>query len=95
MRNITLAIDEHVLDEVRQIAARNKTTVNGMVRAYLTTLASKESRTARARERLAELARTSEGRLGEDWVWRREDAYEDRLFPRHKHPPVPGSGEGG
>jgi hypothetical protein len=95
MKNITLAIDEHVLDEVRQIAARNKTTVNGLVRDYLTKLASEKSRIAHARERLAELARTSEGRLGEDWVWRREDAYEDRLFPRHKRPPVPGSGEGG
>jgi hypothetical protein len=88
MKNITLSIDEQVLDEVRQIAARNRTTVNGMVRDYLVRLASEQSRIAQARERLLELARTSEGRLGKDWKWNREDAYEGRVFPRHQRPSV-------
>ena len=86
MKNITLSVDEHVLDEVRQIAARNKTTVNGMVREYLTRLASQESRIAQARAGLEKLIETSTGRLGSDYVWNREDAYEGRIFPRHEHP---------
>jgi predicted nucleic acid-binding protein len=35
-KNITFAIDEEVLDRVRVIAAQQKTTVNAMVRAFLT-----------------------------------------------------------
>ena len=35
MKNITLAVDEDVLDRVRVIAAERKTTVNGLVREYL------------------------------------------------------------
>jgi hypothetical protein len=88
MKNITLSIDEQVLHEVRQIAARNKTTVNAIVREHLTNLAHHESRQAEARRRLLELAETSEGRLGPDWKWNREDAYEGRVLPRHEHPPL-------
>jgi hypothetical protein len=88
MKNITLSVDEHVLDEVRQIAARQRTTVNAMVRDYLTRLASEDSRIAQARERLLDLARASEGRLGQDWKWNREDAYEGRVLPRHQRSPV-------
>ena len=39
MKNITLAIDETVLDEVREIAARRRTTVNAIVRNYLAHIA--------------------------------------------------------
>jgi hypothetical protein len=35
MKNITLAIDEKVLDRVRVIAAERKTTVNALVRDFL------------------------------------------------------------
>jgi hypothetical protein len=85
MKNITLAVDETVLDEVRQIAARRRTTVNAMVREYLMRLASEEDRIAEARKGLRELMRTSTARLGPDYAWNREDAYEERLLPRHKH----------
>jgi hypothetical protein len=88
MKNITLSIDDSVLEEVRQIAARNKTTVNAIVRDHLTRLSQQESRQAEARRRLLELAETSSGRLGPGWKWNREDAYEGRLLPRHEHPPV-------
>jgi metal-responsive CopG/Arc/MetJ family transcriptional regulator len=90
MKNITLSIDEQVLDEVRQIAARNRTTVNGMVRDYLSRLASEEGRIAEARKGLLELIEHSTGRLGPDYVWNREDAYEGRIFPRHEHPDLRG-----
>jgi predicted transcriptional regulator len=90
MKNVTLSIDEHVLDEVRQIAARQRTTVNAMVREYLTRLASEESRIAEARQGLRELMKQSTARLGPDYVWNREDAYEGRLLPRHEHPDLRG-----
>ena len=55
MKNLTLAIDDTVLDEVRQIAARRRTTVNALVRDYLTRVAAEEGRTAEARKELREL----------------------------------------
>ena len=34
MKNITLAIDEEILDKVRIVAAEKRTTVNAMVRNF-------------------------------------------------------------
>ncbi len=83
-KNITLAIDENVLDEVREIAARRRTTVNALVRDYLTAIAAEESRIAEARKGLKELMSKSTARMGPDYVWNREEIYEDRLLPRHQ-----------
>ena len=64
-KNITLAIDEDLLDRVRVIAALEKTTVNAMVRDYLTEVASKKNRTAKIRQRLALRSRQSDGEVGD------------------------------
>ena len=94
MKNITLAMDEEVLRGVRRYAAEHDTTVNALVREYLTGLVDFEKRAAEARKRLGQMSEQSEGRLGPDWKWNREDAYEGRLFPRHKHSDLRGFGEG-
>jgi hypothetical protein len=94
MKNITLAIDEEVLRGVRRYAAEHDTTVNALVRDYLTGLVDFEKRAAEARKRLGKLSEQSEGRLGPDWKWNREDAYEGRLFPRHQRSDLRGFGEG-
>jgi hypothetical protein len=75
MKNITLSIDDRVLAAVKQVAARQSTTVNAMVREYLTRLATQEDRQKRARQRLLELSDTSEGRMG-DQKWERERLYD-------------------
>jgi hypothetical protein len=90
MKNITLSVEEKVLDEVRVIAARQRTTVNAMVRDYLTRLASEEDRIGDARKGLQQLIEQSTGRLGPEYVWNREDAYEGRILSRHKHPDLRG-----
>jgi hypothetical protein len=95
MKNITLAIEENILDDVREIAARRRTTVNGLVREYLTQLAAEESRVAEARKGLIELMDNSPGRLGPGYVWNREDAYAERLLPRHEHSDLRGGGTRG
>jgi hypothetical protein len=94
MKNITLAIDEEVLRGVRRYAAEHDTTVNALVRDYLTGLVDFEKRAAEARKRLGEMSERSEGRLGPDWKWNREEIYEDRLFPRHERSDLRGFGEG-
>ena len=95
MKNLTLAIDDHVLDEVREIAARRRTTVNALVRDYLTQVAAEDGRIAQARKELRELMDNSTARLGPDYKWNREELYADRMFPRYQHPDVRGDGETG
>ncbi len=82
-KNITLAIDEGVLDRVRVIAAERKTTVNAMVRDYLTETAEQVGRREAARRALLDLIDKSEGDMGSQ-KWNREKLYEDRMLPRHE-----------
>ncbi len=57
MKNITLAVEDEVLAEARKYAAANNTTINALVRDYLSRLARFESRSKKAREELLKLAR--------------------------------------
>ena len=76
MKNITLAIEDEVLDKVRIVAAEKKTTVNALVREFLTDLASRDERLAEARRQLLRLMDTSEGRMAPDWKFDREETHE-------------------
>lgn len=73
-KNITLAIDEDLLDKVRVIAAMEKTTVNAMVRDFLTDTAEKRDRTAKIRQRLVARSRAAKGAIGRI-SFRREDVH--------------------
>jgi len=74
-KNITLAIDEAVLEEARIYAAKRNTSVNGLVRDFLRGIAKQEDRTERARRRLRELAERSTLEVGEV-TWKRDDLYD-------------------
>lgn len=75
MKNITLSVDEKVLNAVRRVAADSGTTVNALVREHLTRLAEHSDRAAQARRKLRELSAASEARIGAS-RWRRDDLYE-------------------
>lgn len=75
MKNITLSVDDEVLEAVKAYAAQRKTTVNALVRAEFERLAKIESRTDRARRRIQELGQSSQGEMG-SVIWKREDLYE-------------------
>jgi len=75
MKNITLSVDEHVLAAVRRHAAEHDSTVNALVRDYLTNLAAHADRAKHARERLRQLSAQSQGRLGKK-TWTREDLHD-------------------
>jgi len=75
MKNITLSVDENVLAAVRRLAAERDSTVNGLVRDYLTNLAAHKSRADRARARLRQLSAQSQGRLGRK-TWSRDDLHD-------------------
>lgn len=94
-RNITLAIEDEILEVVRVVAAEEKTTVNAMVRDYLSGIAKQRGRRQEARAKFRELAQNSEARLGPNYVWNREDIYADRMLPRHERPDLRRDGESG
>jgi hypothetical protein len=75
MKNITLSVDDEVLAAVRRHAAERNSTVNALVREYLTTLAQHQDRARRARVRLRQLSKQSQGRLGKK-TWTREDLHD-------------------
>lgn len=75
MKNITLSVDEKVLAAVRRKAAEQNSTVNALVREYLTQLASHEDRAAQARKRLRELSSKSRAELGRK-RWTRDELHD-------------------
>jgi hypothetical protein len=95
MKNITLSVDDEVLAAVRRYASERNTTVNGLVREYLTQLATQNDRVAKARLRLKQLSEESTMDLG-SYKWNREELYErGGMLPRHEHPAVRGFQEPG
>jgi len=75
VKNITLSVDENVLAAVRRRAAECNSTVNALVRNYLTNLAAHDDRAKNARMRLRQLSKTSRGRLDKK-TWSREELHE-------------------
>lgn len=100
MKNVTLAIDETLLEQARSLAEKRKTSLNAMIRGLLAHEVEQEDRIAWAREgmrRLIEEAKAGRDGGGEPYVWNRRDAYderEDRLLSRHQRPDIRGFGEG-
>ena len=77
--NITLSIDETIVKKVRKIAVDRDTTLNAMVREYLTSVA--ESDAAIHKEQADRLMASTE-RLARDMgprSWTRDDLHEERL----------------
>ena len=75
MNNITLRVDNDILDAVRRYSAQKNSSVNALVREFLTNLAGHENRARRARARMRQLSKQSQGRLGSK-SWTRQDLHE-------------------
>ena len=75
MKNITLSVNEEVLDGARRYAAANRTSVNALVRDYLSHLAGREDRAKRAVASMLQLSKQSKGKL-DKITWTREDLYD-------------------
>jgi hypothetical protein len=76
MKKITLSIDDKILEKVRIVAAHKRTTVNALVRDFLTEIAGRDERQAEARKELLRLANASKGRMAPDWKFDREETHE-------------------
>ncbi len=75
MKNITLSVDERLLKVARRYAAERGTSVNAVVREFLTQLAEREDRARAARQRIRELADRSSAKIG-DKSWDRDDLHD-------------------
>ena len=75
MKNITLSIDEDVLVKVRLIAEEQKTTINSLVRDFLTSVATRDDRWADADKQMESLAGQSTMVVGPQ-TWTRDDLHE-------------------
>jgi hypothetical protein len=81
--NLTLTLEDEILRRARIRAIEQGTSVNAVVRAFLTSYAGMDDE-QRARQRFVDLARESNaGAEGGGRRWRREDLYEERTqWPR-------------
>ncbi len=75
MKNITLSVDEKVLTAVRRYAAEHDSSVNGLVREFLSRIAGSTDRARKARLRIRKLSTHSRGRIGAI-TWRRSDLHD-------------------
>lgn len=76
MKNITLAVEDEILEAARVYAAEHKTTVNALVRGYLSGLTQQRERGRRAMAELRKLSETTDARLGKDYRFDRESLYD-------------------
>ena len=94
MKNVTLSIDDQLLDRARKLAAERGTSVNRMIREFLARETGTESEDAyRARMEMVEMARKATGGLG-GWKWNREEIYAEReRVSRYERPDLRGDGD--
>lgn len=77
--NLTLSIDDELLQRARIRALQEGTSVNAVVRGYLDAYANTDARQA-AMRRFLEIAEHSDaGGDGTGREWHREDLYQDRI----------------
>ncbi len=79
MKNLTLSIDEKVLEEARKYAADHSTTVNQMVRDFLSTHVNVRPRDRVSKVREGFAISDKAGANSGGWKFNREEIYAERL----------------
>jgi hypothetical protein len=84
MKNVTLAMDERLLEESREYARKHHTTLNAMIRKLLQQKVTRPL----AVDWLKELLRIADEGHGNSrgWKWNREEIYDRKVFRRYEHP---------
>jgi glucokinase len=76
MKNLTLSIDEQLLEKARKYAAEHSTTVNQMVRDFLKDkIGNDKTCSVKSGFQIAEQAGASSG----GWKFNREEIYAERM----------------
>ncbi|HEY7333411.1 MAG TPA: DUF6364 family protein [Bryobacteraceae bacterium] len=74
-KNVTLTLDDKLLRAARKIAVDRDTSVNNLVREYLTDLVQRADKQQSALEEIREIFRTTRARMG-PITWTRDDLHE-------------------
>lgn len=74
-RNVTLAIDEELVQKARAVASRCHTTMTELIREYLVRLVDTHDERSAAKDRVLQQMNQSELRVGEK-TWTREELHE-------------------
>ena len=74
MKNITLSVDENIFSAAKLYAAEQNSSVNALVREFLTSIAEREDRARKARRRIRQLSSRSKARVGRK-SWSRDDLH--------------------
>jgi len=77
VRNVTLAIEDEVLQKARVRAVKEGTTVNELVREFLAHYGTQDDRNESAIKELLQIAAKNKGRM--KGKFNREEIYEERL----------------
>jgi hypothetical protein len=98
MKNVTLAIEEKLLEQARALAEKRKTSLNAIIRGLLAHEVEQEDRIAWAKEGMRKLIEEKQkrGESGPPFTWNRDENYaerEDRMLSRLERPPLRGFGE--
>jgi predicted transcriptional regulator len=86
MRNVTLAVDDSLLDRARALAERRKTTLNALVRSLLAREVEQEDRIAEAREGMRKLIEESTLEFEPGTDVKELSRRHAGLLPGHQHP---------
>ena len=93
MSNLTLALDDSLLERVRNLASRRGTTVNALIREHFEQITQNEERLAQAKRELRALSEKTEVDLGSNYQFDRNEVYAERDLPRYEHSDLRGFGE--
>jgi hypothetical protein len=74
-KNLTLSIDDALIDQARVYAAKRGTTVTALVREYLIQIASSDDRIQRARAEIRKMS-GHDGLAVGDRGWSRDDLHD-------------------
>lgn len=74
-RNLTLAIEEEILDQARIVAARRKRSLTALVRDFLSSLAREDREREASLRRIVRRMRAKPLRVGTS-RWKREELHE-------------------
>lgn len=68
MANLTLSVDDDILQKARELALRERTSVNALVRDYLTRYVDAKSRRLEAIDAFDALAKRSKSSSSKKWT---------------------------
>lgn len=81
MAELKITVDENTVEKARRRASEEGTSVDDLVRNYLEEYAGTRQERIEAMRRILESSRESTSSSGPGGrTWKREDAYEDRLW---------------